>query len=354
MPPPLIHYLDDLLTSASDSKQWSAVLAAWMMIFGVVRFGHVQRSNLAFWNDAVMVFFCQKGKQIGIREGFFWSIPRWTMGGQDILAIWLPQEKAIRASMTVFKLRFHHCAFDLAEGRPLSMDGFLGAVREHLKVLVTNIGDLTSYSFRRVAATVSALAERSEPEKIALGGWIDRGTGLATTAARYNAQKVRQSDQLKIAMLFVLRQLRRVDNWHSVSLSMCVREWTEGMRVADDATASAGSWTYSEYQIPNMPVIKELSLEKAQVVRLRARTMLKRPLQEAVEVSPRVRLVEAGGLPVRSERVAPSSSPTLKARAEPKAVSLPVKAKPASRVKRNGNGRCVHGTLLWNLSGKLS
>ena len=67
--------------------------------------------------------------------------------------------------------------FDLAEGRPLTIDGFLGAVREHLKVLVTNIGDLTSYSFRRVSATVSALAERSEPEKIALGGWIDRGTG---------------------------------------------------------------------------------------------------------------------------------------------------------------------------------
>ena len=93
--PPLIHYLDDLLTTASDSKQWSAVLAAWMMVFGVVRFGHVQRSNLAFWNDAVMVFFCQKGKQIGTREGFFWSIPRWSMGGQDILAIWLPHKKKL-------------------------------------------------------------------------------------------------------------------------------------------------------------------------------------------------------------------------------------------------------------------
>ena len=86
------------------------------------------------------------------------------------MAIWLPQEKDIRASMVALKRRFHHCAFDLAEGRPLTIDVFLGAVREHLKVLVTNIGDLTSYSFRRVSATVSALAERSEPEKIALGG----------------------------------------------------------------------------------------------------------------------------------------------------------------------------------------
>ena len=334
VPPPLIHYLDDLLTSAADSKQWSAILAAWMMVFGVVRFGHVQRSNLAFWNDAVMVFFCQKGKQLGTREGFFWSIPRFTMGGQDIMAIWLPQEKAIRASMASLKRKFHHCAFDLAEGRPLTIDGFLGAVREHLKVLVTNIGDLTSYSFRRVSATVAALAERSEPEKIALGGWIDRGTGLATTAARYNAQKARQSDQLKIAMMFVLRQLRRVDNWHSVSLSMCVREWTTGMQVADDAIASAGAWTYSAFQIPNMPIIKELSLEKSQVVRLRARTMLKRPLTKASEVAPRIRLVEAGSLPVRSERVAPSSSPTLRARAEPEAVPLPVSREEWARQMR--------------------
>ena len=95
VPPPIIHYLDDLLSTAEGSSQWSAVLSAWMMVFGVVRFGHLQRSNLAFWNDTVMVFFCQKGKQLGNREGFFWSIPRWTMGGQSLLEPWLEQEKLI-------------------------------------------------------------------------------------------------------------------------------------------------------------------------------------------------------------------------------------------------------------------
>ena len=52
---------------------------------------------------------------------------------------------------------------------------------------------------------MAVLAERSEVEKTALGGWIDRASNLATSAARYNAQKARLSDQLKIAMLFVLR-----------------------------------------------------------------------------------------------------------------------------------------------------
>ena len=43
-------------------------------------------------------------------------------------------------------------------------------------------------------------------------------------------------------MLLVLRQPRAVDSWHGVSLSMCVREWASGMRVADDAIAAGGVW----------------------------------------------------------------------------------------------------------------
>ena len=337
VPPPIIHFLDDLLSTAEGSSQWSAVLSAWMMVFGVVRFGHLQRSNLAFWNDTVMVFFCQKGKQLSNREGFFWSIPRWTMGGQSLLEPWLEQEAIIRKCMIKAGRNFHHCAFDLDEGKPLNMVGFLGAVRAHLKMLITNVGDLTSYSFRRVAPTVAVLAERSEVEKTALGSWTDRASNLAASAARYNAQKARLTDQLKVAMLFVLRQLREVDAWHSVSLAMCIREWQSGMEVGDDAMANAGVWTYAKYSIPNMPVIRELTLERAQVVRLRARTFLKRSSKEEVpplevaavaEVSPQVPLPVAD----RPLVVAPSTQPSRGVslpKAKAKAGSLPVKAKPA-------------------------
>ena len=337
VPPPIIHFLDDLLSTAEGSSQWSAVLSAWMMVFGVVRFGHLQRSNLAFWNDTVMVFFCQKGKQLSNREGFFWSIPRWTMGGQSLLEPWLEQEAIIRKCMIKAGRNFHHCAFDLDEGKPLNMVGFLGAVRAHLKMLITNVGDLTSYSFRRVAPTVAVLAERSEVEKTALGSWTDRASNLAASAARYNAQKARLTDQLKVAMLFVLRQLREVDAWHSVSLAMCIREWNSGMEVGDDAMANAGVWTYAKYSIPNMPVIRELTLERAQAVRLRARTFLKRSSKEEVpplevaavaEVSPQVPLPVAD----RPLVVAPSAQPSRGVplpKAKAKAGSLPVKAKPA-------------------------
>ena len=62
--------------------------------------------------------------------------------------------------------------------------------------------------------------------------------------------------------------------------------------------------------------------------------MLKRPLNKASEVAPRIRLVEAGSLPVRSEWVAPSSSLTLRTRAEPEAVPLPVSREEWARQMR--------------------
>ena len=97
-----------------------------------------------------------------------------------------------------------------------------------------------------------------------------------------------------------------MDAWHSVSLGMCVREWNSGMEVGDDAIASGGVWTYAEHPIPNMPVIKELTLERAQVVRLRARTFLKRSLK--AEVSPPEMAVAAEEAPQIPLPVVDSSS----------------------------------------------
>ena len=113
-----------------------------------------------------------------------------------------------------------------------------------------------------------------------------------------------------------MRQLRDVDSWRSVSLSMSVKEWTSGMQVADDAIAAGGPWMSSPDTIPNMLVIKELTVEHAQV-RLRARTLLKRSLQKEVPPPPRVVAVEEFLQPRPGKAVA-------------KAVSLPVLARPTA------------------------
>ena len=89
-------------------------------------------------------------------------------------------------------------------GLPLNLQGFVDAVRFHLGILVENVGDLTSYCLRRVGPSVAGLAELSEPEKVALGGWIDKNHGVAATPARYDATKERLSCQLKMALRYTL------------------------------------------------------------------------------------------------------------------------------------------------------
>ena len=101
---------------------------------------------------------------------------------------------------------------------------FVDAVRFHLGILVENVGDLTSYSLRRVGPSVAGLAELSEPEKVALGGWIDKNHGVAATPARYDATKERLSCQLKMALRYTLLWIINTmgfGTWGQVSMRAC-------------------------------------------------------------------------------------------------------------------------------------
>lgn len=71
--------------------------------------------------------------------------------------------------------------FDLEAGFPLNIQGFVDAVHFHLGVVVENVGELTSYSLRRVGPSVAGLAELSETKKVALGEWLDKNHGQQDT-----------------------------------------------------------------------------------------------------------------------------------------------------------------------------
>lgn len=58
---------------------------AYFMAFGVIRFAHLQRSTLMKADTIAMYFWCARGKQKGMREGFYWSSPRHTLSGFDLL-----------------------------------------------------------------------------------------------------------------------------------------------------------------------------------------------------------------------------------------------------------------------------
>eukprot|EP00435_Cladocopium_sp_Y103_P023794 s3438_g5.t2 len=165
LPPPIVRHLDDLVERCVDYTYWTAVLSAWFMIMGMVRFAHLQRSTLVAWTSETLTMWCRKGKQLGNRL-----------------------------------VSFGVCR----AGRPYDIQGFITVLRGLLEPLVQNVDSMSSYSLRRASPTVAALAELTEPEKVALGGWLEKGQNVAVSAARYNAEKMRQCEQLRLALRYTL------------------------------------------------------------------------------------------------------------------------------------------------------
>ena len=69
--------------------------------------------------------------------------------------------------------------------------------------------DLSSYSLTRVGPTWATMAALSEPDKLALGNWIDKGVAVGQTAARYSASKLRTATLLKLCLLGAAQKLFR-------------------------------------------------------------------------------------------------------------------------------------------------
>ena len=73
-----------LAEEKEDHARWSALFCAQAMIYGVVRFTHLQRSSLRSVEEWTLAFWCSKGKTSGTRHGFLWSMPRHTPQHYDL------------------------------------------------------------------------------------------------------------------------------------------------------------------------------------------------------------------------------------------------------------------------------
>eukprot|EP00435_Cladocopium_sp_Y103_P005363 s7605_g1.t1 len=59
-------------------------------------------------------------------------------------------------------------------------------------------------------------------------------------------------------------------------MSSCQDAFQQGMGLADQLLAAAGSMQFVPYTVPGMPVLKQLTLEESQIARLRGRTLVGR------------------------------------------------------------------------------
>ena len=216
-PPVAIHELENVMDRMAGHVKWTVLFAAHCMLFGVVRYTHIQRSVIRSITDVAINFWCYKGKQVASRQGFFWAAPRLTITGVDLWPLLVDQLQHVADRKKIKLENLKGVCYDLEEMQPLAINGFLQVLRYFLNHMIDDPSSLTSYSLRRVAPTWATLAQLSEVDKLALGNWVDKGVSVGQTPARYSAAKLRASTLLKLCLLGAAQSLSWKLSWKDVS-----------------------------------------------------------------------------------------------------------------------------------------
>ena len=278
--PGMVVHLVGLLEHMQAHHHWPILFSAFCMIFGVVRFAHIQRSYLLGFTGAYVLFWCWKGKT-GTREGFLWSIPH-VAGSLDLMLVinnWL---KKVRPLSGEGWLKWHYLAFDGDTKVPASMPQFLRVLKPLFQD-VLDASQLTSYSFRRVLPTLAGVVNMPDLHKLALGQWLDKSQGVSNTPVRYDASKVRLGHQLRISAYAYLAQLTEV-TWEAIPRQHAELAWQYCMQEADSLIAEDPRTVWvSKQNPPGMPVMK--SLQPSLVLAIRNLGLKKLKRQQALPVS---------------------------------------------------------------------
>ena len=153
------------------SNTWMIAAGAHLMRLGIIRWRHIQRSSLLELNTYTLVGCCyrSKTKQAGRRAAFIWACPRYDELGQDfggrIWKNWRHQSDAANTPLT--------CALPIG-GKPMSMHSFHEGMRAASKELTDEAAEISSYSWRRFAATLADVRNVDHAARLKLGGWREQ------------------------------------------------------------------------------------------------------------------------------------------------------------------------------------
>jgi hypothetical protein len=193
----------------SDNGFVRALSLAWvLLITGVMRFAHLQRSKYIDTNENVIKFKATSGKAKceGVRKPLMWCAPRLLVDGGDLLGhvtrylgergkafekadFWLPNFTPSRARldgvsrlgttrMTIQKFQKLTAEFLTAKGVPKEQ-----------------VDQFSTYSARRVLPTVADAANMTPTERVNVGAWSDPCGRLAKTKKKL-AMPDRYADRL--------------------------------------------------------------------------------------------------------------------------------------------------------------
>ena len=233
--PVMLKRIVEMVNSEQTDRRWvPALCVAFVMGTAVTRFRHMQRSRFFIHRSEGYWCKCAMGKaknDVGVRTSFLWFAPKTV----------IEEDEDLRAPIEVLHnmwadfssqagVPLQYLAFDGVSGRMLSLEQFHVIIRDALwDVVVEEQAEwISSYSFRRIGATISKIVRLSEIDEFVFGGWTaTEGSSRhremrQSMPTRYNAKRASQEELLKIAV------------WKAVSFVATVANYTMKPSTWDD------------------------------------------------------------------------------------------------------------------------
>ena len=215
--PQMVLLLDyEVMTAkVANSPNLPALVAAWAMVHGCVRWAHLQRSKLIKMTEEVCTFWCTKGKTVDKRKGFSWSMPRHTSSrtvdvGMIFMALSLEGKNRLFLVPT-------------DSGLQLSMRSMVEVLRDVMSPYIEDTEILSSYSLRRVGPTWCDTVGLPWEERLAMGDWKAPNSGKGDKdnllPARYSTSRHAASERVKLMMNFSFEELKSEsnDSWEAIN-----------------------------------------------------------------------------------------------------------------------------------------
>ena len=210
--PPMLTHLERGIKEAftRQDPRWTAMLGSWIVGVGVLRYRHVQRAQMVRLSRSTMYCHCPKGKQASKRDGFDFSIPSQFTDGWP----WAEHVVALRNQLPEAQRDEGGLCFN-REGRAWDISEVQAAGRELFQDLVTDVADLSTYSWRRLMPTVALLAKYTPVEMVALGDWQSKSElpQEAAMPTHYAGSRDLVSMRLKHLSLGLVARLGEFDAW---------------------------------------------------------------------------------------------------------------------------------------------
>ncbi|CAE8646002.1 unnamed protein product, partial [Polarella glacialis] len=181
----VLHF-DVLLGSDSMYVRWISAMW-WLLMFGVVRFVHLQRSTFTHMDEDGGFFFCHMGKRSVRRQRFpfRWCVPRRSLTNKDPVEVLNQCVRDASGGRSCSRLlcdfgppRVPLSKLSSAVWSPMSISRFASLSRQLLQMppgqlSAVQAAGISTYSGRRLSPTLADLGQFPDTKRLKLGGWLN-------------------------------------------------------------------------------------------------------------------------------------------------------------------------------------